>query len=358
NAGTALLLVGLLGSVLILGIIALSRLTGMQYVEDPARQIVGSPAGYVQKTVLTQLGEAVFGSGSVLVYLVAGATVLILLVAANTSFHAFPVLASILAEDRYLPRQLHTRGDRLAFSNGILLLAAFACVLILSFQASVTRLIQLYIVGVFLSFTLAQAGMLRHWHRKLRQERKAANRQRMHRSRAINALGVVLTGAVLVVVLVTKFTHGAWIAVAAMAVMYGVVIGIRRHYDQVARVLDPAGAGPVLPARNHAVVLVSKMHLPTLRAIAYAQATRPDTLTALTVNGDEADTRRLQAEWVKRDIPVALTVIQSPYREITGPIIEFVKSLRGASPRDVVTVFIPEYVVGRWWENLLHNQSA
>ncbi len=357
NAATTLLLLGTVAVTMLVGIVALSRMTDLQYVEDPARQIVSGPAGYVQKTVTTQLGEAVFGSG-LLLYVVAGATALILFLAANTAFNGFPVLGSILAQDRYLPRQLHTRGDRLAFSNGIGFLSAFAVVLIISFQAEVSRLIQLYIVGVFVSFTLSQAGMLRHWNKLLRTERDPAVRRQMHRSRAINGFGMMLTGAVLVVVLVTKFTHGAWIAIAAMAVIYLVMLGIRRHYDTVALELDPADDKPVLPARNHAIVLVSKVHQPTLRAVAYAQATRPDTLTGLTVNVDEADTRKIQAEWDAREISVPLTVIESPYREITRPIIDYVKSLRRASPRDVVTVFIPEYVVGKWWEHLLHNQSA
>jgi hypothetical protein len=141
-------------------------------------------------------------------------------------------------------------------------------------------------------------------------------------------------------------------------VIYLLMLAIRRHYDTVAEELEPAEGRPVLPARNHAIVLVSKVHRPTLRAVAYAQATRPDTITAVTVNVDDKDTRSIQAEWERRQIPVPLTVVDSPYREITRPIIDFVKSVRRGSPRDVVTVFVPEYVVGRWWENLLHNQSA
>ncbi|ROO58975.1 amino acid/polyamine/organocation transporter (APC superfamily) [Micromonospora sp. Llam0] len=357
NAATTLVLLGALSVTMIAGIIWLARLTGLQFVENPALQIESGPDGYVQKTVVAQLAETVFGSG-VLLFLAAGVTALILFLAANTAFSGFPVLGSILAQDRYLPRQLHTRGDRLAFSNGILFLAGFAIVLTVVLQAEVTRLIQLYIVGVFVSFTLSQAGMLRHWNRRLRTERDTAARRRMHRARAINGFGMTLTGAVLVVVLVTKFALGAWIAIAAMAGVYALMLGIRRHYDTVARELTPAEGRPVLPARNHAVVLVSKVHLPTLRAVAYAQATRPDSLAALTVRVDDADTRAVQAEWDRRELPVPLTVVDSPYREITRPIIDYVKSVRRDAPRDVVTVFIPEYVVGHWWENLLHNQSA
>ncbi|MFI5842333.1 APC family permease [Catenuloplanes sp. NPDC051500] len=358
NAATTLLLLGSMAIVMLVGIIWLAQATGLQYVEDPTRQIVSGPSNYVQKTVTTQLAETIFGSGSVLLYVVAGATALILFLAANTAYNGFPVLGSILAQDRYLPRQLHTRGDRLAFSNGIVFLAVAAVVLIVALQAEVTRLIQLYIVGVFVSFTLSQAGMIRHWKRHLLTERDPAARRRMHRSKAINTFGMVLTGVVLIIVLITKFLLGAWIAIAAMAFIFVLMLGIRKHYDRVAAELAPTAERYVLPSRNHAIVLVSKVHMPTLRALAYAQATRPDTLTAVTVGVDPDDTRQIQEEWDAREIPIALTVVDSPYREITRPIIDYVKGVRRNSPRDVVTVFIPEYVVGKWWENLLHNQSA
>jgi hypothetical protein len=355
NAATTLLLLGSLAITMLMGIIVLARMTHLKMVDTATAQL---PPGYQQKTVPAQLAHVVFGSYTPAFILVIATTTLILALAANTAFNGFPVLGSILAQDRYLPRQLHTRGDRLAFSNGILFLATFAIVLIVAFNAQATRLIQLYIVGVFVSFTLSQTGMLRHWNRLLRTERDAAARRRMMRSRVINGVGLAMTGFVLVLVVVTKFVAGAWISIAMMAVIFMVMVGIRKHYDHVSQELAPTDERPVLPARNHAVVLVSKVHLPTLRALAYAQGTRPDTLTAVTVNVDDADTRALQTDWEARGIPVPLTVVDSPYREITRPIIDFVKSVRRESPRDVVTVFIPEYVVGKWWEHLLHNQSA
>jgi amino acid transporter len=358
NAATTLLILGVISTAMMIGIVSLARMTELKYVEDPAVQLDGVAPGYVQPTVTAQLADTIFDHFTPAYYYVLIVTALILVLAANTAYNGFPVLGSILAQDRYLPRQLHTRGDRLAFSNGIMFLAGAAIVLIVAFQAQTTRLIQLYIVGVFVSFTLSQTGMLRHWNRLLRTERDPARRRRMIRARAINAVGAGMTGFVLVLVLATKFIHGAWISIAAMAVIYAVMLGIRRHYDTVSRELAPTEDRPVLPARNHAIVLVSKVHQPTMRAVAYAQATRPDTLTALTVNVDEKDTRTIQQEWQRRGIPVPLTVVDSPYREITGPIVDYVKSVRRDSPRDVVTVFIPEYVVGRWWENLLHNQSA
>ena len=199
------------------------------------------------------------------------------MLAANTAFNGFPVLGSILARDGYLPRQLHTRGDRLAFSNGIIILAGFAIVLIFAFDAEVTRLIQLYIVGVFVSFTVSQTGMVRHWTRLLRDRaRTRASARRMKRSRVINAFGLALTGIVLVIVLITKFLLGAWIAIVAMAVLFMLMRGIRRHYDRVGERagVDAASTSCCRP-RNHAIVLVSKIHKPTLRALAYARATRP-----------------------------------------------------------------------------------
>jgi amino acid transporter len=355
NAATTLLLLGTIAISMLMGIVVLSRLTHLQMVDVTSATL---PAGYQQKTVPAQLAQAVFGGFTPAFILVIATTTLILALAANTAFNGFPVLGSILAQDRYLPRQLHTRGDRLAFSNGILFLATFAIILIVAFNAQATRLIQLYIVGVFVSFTLSQTGMLRHWNRLLRTERDAAVRGRMKRSRVINGVGLVMTGFVLVLVVVTKFLAGAWISIALMAVIFMVMVGIRKHYDHVAEELTPTEERQVLPARNHAIVLVSKVHLPTLRALSYARGTRPDTLTAVTVNVDDADTRALQAEWEARGIPVSLSVVDSPYREITKPIIDYVKSVRRESPRDVVTVFIPEYVVGKWWEHLLHNQSA
>jgi hypothetical protein len=241
------------------------------------------------------------------------------------------------------------------------LLSAFAILLIVAFDAEVTRLIQLYIVGVFVSFVLSQSGMIRHWNRLLRGDPEPAAAARMRRSRVVNAVGLTMTATVLMIVLITKFTKGAWIAIAAMAAIYLLMTAIRRHYDRVAAELRKAELDQktfTLPSRNHAIVLVSKLHLPTRRALAYARATRPDVLEAVTVNVDDADTRNLVAQWEKEDFSVPLKVVESPYREITKPVLEYVKRVRTANPRDVVTVYIPEYVVGRWWEQFLHNQSA
>jgi hypothetical protein len=285
-------------------------------------------------------------------------TGLILILAANTAFNGFPVLASVLAKDEFMPRQMTTRGDRLAFSNGVLVLAGFSVLLIVAFDAEVTRLIQLYIVGVFVSFTASQSGMVIHWTRRLRIERTPAIRRRMQTSRMINGVGLTVTGAVLVVVLITKFVHGAWIAILAMAMAFVLMKGIRTHYSHVTEELSASTEDHFLPTRVHAIVLVSKLHKPSLRALAYAKAARPNVLEAVVVDTDPEATAHLLEEWDQQGIDIPLKVLYSPYRQVVRPVVDYARSIRAASPRGVVAVYIPEYVVGHWWERLLHNQSA
>ena len=362
NAATTLLLLGVIATSMFSLITWLAIYTGVK-VTDASQGLLlpdGTPVPpEAQKTVMVQVAQAVFGSFHLGTFLVTTTTALILALAANTAFNGFPVLGSILARDGYLPRQLHTRGDRLAFSNGIVVLAGLAIFLVLVYKADVTALIQLYILGVFVSFTLSQFGMIRHWTRLLTETTDPKQRGRMMRSRVVNAVGFVMTGSVLVIVLGTKFTHGAWIVCIAMPLLYLLMQSIHKHYEHVKVELAADQSESVtLPSRVHAIVLVSKVHKPTLRALAFARATRPSTLEALTVDVDDADTLALGQEWERRRIPVPLKVLDSPYREVTRPILDYVKSLRRASPRDLVIVYIPEYVVGRWWEQVLHNQSA
>ncbi|MBR7672719.1 APC family permease [Streptomyces daliensis] len=364
NAATTLAMMGLIAVTMFCGVIALALSTGVKMAEDPAKDLLinGQPAGhdYTQNPVISQVAAAVFGDGSIPFIFLAAATALVLFLAANTAYNGFPLLGSILAQDRYLPRQLHTRGDRLAFSNGIVLLAGAAAILVVVYEADSTRLIQLYIVGVFVSFTLSQTGMVRHWNRHLRTERDQAKRRHMHRSRAINTFGAFFTGLVLIVVLITKFSHGAWVSLVGMALFYAVMTAIRRHYDLVAEELaaDDTDEKTVRPSRVHSIVLVSKIHKPTLRALAYARLMRSDSLEAVTISVDADETVQLRKQWEERGIGVPLKILDSPYREVTRPVIEYVKRLRRENPRDVVSVYIPEYVVGRWYEQLLHNQSA
>jgi len=361
NAATTLLLLGTVAITMVIGVVVLARLTQVRLV-DAGRSsytLNGQRVDVIEKTGIAQLADVVFSGFRPGFYFVIASTFIILFLAANTAFNGFPVLGSILARDGYLPRQLHTRGDRLAYSNGIVVLAVMAIVLIVAFDADVTSLIQLYVVGVFVSFTVSQLGMLRHWTRLLRTETHPAERRRMRRSRVINAVGLTMTGTVLVIVLLSKFTQGAYIAIIAMAVIFVLMKAIRRHY---ARVADETalveGEDRILPSRVRAVVLVSKLHKPTLRALAFAKAARPSTLEALTVDVDAEETARLVEAWDAAGLATPLTVVASPYREVTNPILEYVRTIRSESPRDVVTVYIPEYVVGHWWEQILHNQSA
>jgi amino acid transporter len=361
NAATTLLWLGVIAVSMLLGVVVLANLTGLKLIDQGLSHYTlnGQRVEVVEQTAIGQLSQAVFADFKPAFYFTVAATMLILFLAANTAFNGFPVLGSILARDGYLPRQLHTRGDRLAYSNGIVVLAFLAVVLIIAFKADVTALIQLYVVGVFVSFTISQLGMLRHWTRHLRIEKDPAVRGRMIRSRVINAIGLTMTATVLVIVLISKFTKGAYIAIIAMAVIFVLMKLIRRHYEAVNQETALVeGEDLTLPSRVRAVVLVSKLHKPTLRAIAFAKAARPSTLEALTVSVDTDETARLVKVWEEADTGVPLKVIASPYREVTNPIIDYVKNLRRESPRDVVTVYIPEYVVGHWWEQILHNQSA
>jgi hypothetical protein len=200
--------------------------------------------------------------------------------------------------------------------------------------------------------------MVIHWTRRLRIERAPAIRRRMQTSRMINGLGLTVTGAVLIVVLITKFTHGAWIAILAMAIAFVLMKGIRTHYGHVTEELSASTEDHFLPTRVHAIVLVSKLHKPALRALAYAKAARPNVLEAVVVDTDPEATAHLLEEWDQQGIDIPLKVLYSPYRQIVRPVVDYARSIRAASPRGVVAVYIPEYVVGHWWERLLHNQSA
>jgi hypothetical protein len=337
------------------GVTWLAISSGVKLSEDNAT--LGLPPDAVQPTVLAQLGTAVFGGGSIGFYALQIFTTAVLVLAANTAYNSFPIMASVLGRDGYLPRQFGRRGDRLVFSNGILFLAGSSVLLIVVFDASVTRLVQLYILGVFLSFTISQGGMVRHWTRELVRA-TGSERSAMLRSRAVNSLGAVVTALVLVIVVATKFSHGAWLVIIAVPLFFAVMLGINRHYRRVDDRMAPAPGGVRLPSRVHAVVLVSRLHAPAMQALAYARATRPDELVALHVQTDRSDVVALQDAWTERGIPVPLVCLESPYRDLTQPIIDYVRSVRRASPRDMVAVYVPEYVVLHWWEALLHNQSA
>jgi amino acid transporter len=354
NAAATLAIMGTLAITMFLGITALALASHVHMAEDPSH-LIGLPAGTEQKTALSQIGLATFGGG-VPFYLLQGFTAAILILAANTAFNGFPVLASLLGRDNFLPHQLAHRGDKLVFSNGIVLLALVAALLIVAFNASVTRLIQLYILGVFLSFTLSQAGMVRHWS-ELIAGAVPGERGALKRKRAVNALGAVATGLVFVIVLATKFAQGAWIVVLAAPILFAAMKSVSAHYSRLNTQLEPLASGVALPTNVHSIVLVSSLRAPTLRALAFAQATNSASVRAVKVASDESEDP-LAAEWEERGVPVPLVMIESPYRETVRPLLRYVRQLRREHPGDVISVVIPEFVVEHWWQNLLHNQTA
>ena len=361
NAATTLLLLGVIAVSMLIGVVVLANLTGLKLIDagpvalhtqrpagggcrgDSHRPVVRGRLRRLQAGVLLHCGRHdadLVPGGEYRVQRLPGAGI---------DLGAGRLSATSVAHSRR-PFGVQQRNC----GAGVL-----AIVLIIAFKADVTALIQLYVVGVFVSFTVSQLGMLRHWTRHLKIEQDPAVRGRMIRSRVINAIGLTMTATVLVIVLISKFTKGAYIAIIAMAVIFVMMKLIRRHYEAVARETALVeGEDRTLPSRVRAVVLVSKLHKPTLRALAFAKAARPSTLEALTVSVDADETARLVKVWEEADTGVPLKVIASPYREVTNPIIDYVKNLRRESPRDVVTVYIPEYVVGHWWEQILHNQSA
>jgi amino acid transporter len=363
NAATTLAILGVIAITLALSVVALGNRINVRMVENPQRQLLdpdGNPVGedYHQDPLVGQLAEAIFDNFAPGFFFITIVTGVILLLAANTAFNGFPVLGSILARDGFAPRVLASRGDRLAYSNGVILLAGLSGLLIVVFEAKVTSLIHLYIVGVFVAFTASQAGMVRHWNRLLRSTKDPEARMRMQVSRAINSLGFVVTALVLLIVLTTKFMHGAWISVLAIASLFVIMRAINRHYTKVAAELVASEDDRTLPTRVHAMVLVGKMHKPTLRALAFAKATRPNALEGVYVSTDPVATQRLMEEWDAHDTGIPLKVLHSPYRELIKPIVEYASEIRSSDPRGVVAVYIPEYVVGHWWEQLLHNQTA
>jgi amino acid transporter len=300
-----------------------------------------------EETVVSQLARGLFGRG-LFYYLIQASTALILVLAANTSFADFPRLASLLARDRYVPRQLARRGDRLVFSNGIVILAVLAALLIVVYHGETHALIPLYAVGVFIAFTLSQVGMARHWL----VEHGPGWRWRL----AINGSGALVTAVVTVVIATTKFTHGAWIVVILIPL---VVLGFRAihaHYLEVARTLSLENYRDER-LTNEVLVLVGDLHMGVARALRFAQSLSP-TPRAVYIETDPEATRRLGERWAKLALGVPLVVLPSPYRSVLGPLLDYIDTLQGGDPSRMVTVVLPEFIPRRWWQHLLHNQTA
>jgi Amino acid permease len=303
------------------------------------------------ETVVSQIARRLHGTG-LFYYAIQAATALILVLAANTSFADFPRLSSLLARDRYIPRQFATLGERLVFSNGIMVLGAMAALLVVMFGGETHALIPLYAVGVFISFTLSQSGMVRHWWK----DRAPGWRHRI----AINGLGALATGVVTVVIAVTKFTHGAWIVVLVIPTLVGTFLAMRRHYDDVAEQLSLEGlAGP--PQLHHTVlIIVGDLHRGVVRAVQYAKTLAASSVAvrAVFVETDPAKTAKLEEKWARWGLGVPLVILNSPYRSLLRPLIEYLDALQSLGDDHMVTVVIPEFLPSKWWQHVLHNQTA
>ena len=336
NAATTLVWMGVILAAFFFGISALANHL--------------QPTVSEEETILSQMAAAVFGDGTVLYFVLQASTAAILILAANTAFNAFPSMGSILAHDRYLPTQLANRGDRLVFSNGIIVLAAAAAVLVVVFGGITTALIPLYAVGVFTGFTLSQWGMVQH-HRTHREER-------WQTKAAVNAVGAVATGIVTLVVVVSKFTIGAWIPAVVIPIIVVLLKSVKRHYVRVgAKLRVPTGYRP--RRHTHTVVVpVGGVHQGVLAALTYAKSLAPDRLRAVTVVTDAEEAARMERLWEEHRLDIELHTLYSPYRELTGPVLRYLDEIDEEYTNDIITVVLPEFVLTKWYQQLLHNQSA
>ena len=390
NAATTLSWMAALLITMFLGASVLTRLFNIHPLEH--------------ETVISQIARIVFvGPLGWFYYVVQATTAAILILAANTSFAGFPRLSSLLARDRFLPRQLANLGDRLVFSNGIVLLAVFSGLLVWAFRGDTSRLIPLYAVGVFLSFTLSQAGMVVHWWREgnmLRGLREAAGlstpvatatqsrsendfagkldarrvmteaprsmaeveqlQRKSHWKKylVINGIGAISTFVVLMVFILTKFMHGAWIVVVLIPLLVLMFLRIHRHYFEVAQQLSTEGLEGLRPIRHEVIVPISGIHRGVIAALEYAKSIAPHHVTAVYVNLDEETTQKLREKWQQWGSGVNLVVVASPYRSLLRPLLNYVDRVKRSSPGDVITIVLPEFVPAKWWQNLLHNQNT
>jgi amino acid transporter len=348
------------------------------------------------ETVISQFARIMFtGPFGWFYYVVQAATAAILVLAANTAFADFPRLSSLLARDRFLPRQFANRGDRLVFSNGIVILAIFSGVLVIAFGGDTSRLIPLYAVGVFLSFTLSQSGMVVHWLReraKLREARKATasepppsssngplpdmalENEEIHRSYfvtddvtapanwkkslAINGVGALATFVVLCVFIATKFIHGAWIVVVVIPLLVLLFKSIHKHYVMVAKQLSTEGLEQLRPIKHTVIVPISGIHRGVVSALQYARSIASDRVQAVYVDFEEEATAALKDKWERWGAGVQLVVLPSPYRELTRPLLRHIGRLARENSDTIITVVLPEFIPAKWWQHILHNQSS
>ncbi|WP_282848137.1 APC family permease [Microbacterium oxydans] len=368
NAQSTLVLMGSIAACLFAGLTALALITGVHYAENPC-DLVGFDCTNPQPSLMAQIAAATFGGGSIPFFIIQAATACVLLLAANTAFNGFPLLGAVLARDGYAPKSLNTRGDRLVFSNGMILLGIGAIVVLLVFQAKLTTLIQLYIIGVFVSFSLGQIGMVRHWRRVLRGPTEdkagpgidgasAADRRSAKVGLIINSTGAVMTVLVLVIVTITKFTHGAYLVFFAIPILAFLMLGVKRYYRDVEHEIAIDDTTKFGATGDLAIVLVNRLQKPVVKAIDYAIAAKHGKTLAVHVAVASDDAAQLQKDWADHLVPIPLVIVESPYRSFAQPVTQFIKQYREKHGSSVVTVYLPQYIVGHWWESFLHNRRA
>jgi amino acid transporter len=371
NAQTTPSLMGGVAIVLFSGLTVLALVSGVHYAENPCHLVGFDCKDLVQPSLMAQVAAATFGNNSVPFFVIQAATALVLLLAANTAFNGFPLLGSVLARDGYAPKALNTRGDRLVYSNGMIILGVIAIAVLLVYQANLTNLIQLYIIGVFVSFSLGQIGMIRHWLRirgRMRGMSPTARAEQSARTEAagyrkgliINSIGATLTIVVLAIVTITKFTHGAWLVFLAIPVLSLLMLGVSRYYRDVEHEIriDDIDDTHYGSSGDEAIILVNRLQKPVVKAIDYALAARHDKTLAVHVAVTKEESTALQKQWEKHRMPVPLVIVESPYRTYAGPVAAFIKKYREKHGSAVITVYLPQYIVGHWWESILHNRRA
>ena len=368
NAAVTMMLMGLITSVLLVSLLGFAAATRVHMVHDTTRFLFidgHTPGEYFhQKPALYQVALAIYQGVPFFAQLLVFATVGVLIIASLTAFTGFPVIASSLADYQYLPVFFRSVDSRGLYANGVLALSAFSIFLTTVFNSDVYSLIQLYIVGMCLSMVLVQLAVVRYRMRLLRITLAQMPRRALLRDIAVSAVGVMVTAAVLVIVVVTKFAAGAWLSLGMIALMVGGMVVTRRHYDAVDAALDiPLNAESVadvaaLPSRVHAIVYVERVRRPAVRALSYARAGRPSTIEALTVNNDRAALEVVKKRWYALGIPVPLSVIDSPYRDTVEAVVSYIRRRRKKSPRDILVVYLPEFVVEHWWQRLLHRRTV
>ncbi|WP_334149597.1 APC family permease [Microbacterium sp.] len=368
NAQSTLVLMGSIAACLFAGLTALALITGVHYAENPC-DLVGFDCTTPQPSLMAQIASATFGGGSVLFFVVQAATACVLLLAANTAFNGFPLLGAVLARDGYAPKSLNTRGDRLVFSNGMILLGIGAMIVLVVFQARLTTLIQLYIIGVFVSFSLGQIGMVRHWRRVLRGPAEdtagsgvdgasASDRRSAKVGLVINSMGAVMTVLVLLIVTITKFTHGAYLVFFAIPILAFLMLGVKRYYRDVDHEIAIDDTTRFGATGDVALVMVSRLQKPVVKAVDYAVAAKHGKTIAVHVAVDADAATELQQQWADHLMPIPLVIVESPYRSFAQPVAQFIKQYRAKHGSSVVTVYLPQYIVGHWWESFLHNRRA